>query len=94
MTYYVYIMSNKRRGTLYIGVTNSISKRSYEHKTAIMDSFTKRYKLHKLIYVEQFERVEEAITREKQLKRWHRQWKINLIESVNPSWVDYSEEML
>jgi putative endonuclease len=87
-------MTNKRRGTFYIGVTNNILRRSYEHKNGLMGGFTKQYKLHKLVYIEEFKNIEEAIIREKQLKRWHRQWKINLIESVNPSWKDFSEEML
>ena len=94
MPYYIYIMTNKKRGTLYIGVTNDILRRSYEHKNELMRGFTKQYKLHKLIYIEEFQYVEEAIMREKQLKRWHRQWKINLIESVNPSWIDFAEEMI
>jgi putative endonuclease len=88
------MMTNKRRGTLYIGGTNNILRRSYEHKNELMGGFTKQYKLHKLVYIEEFKDIEEAIMREKQLKRWHRQWKINLIESVNPSWKDFSEEML
>lgn len=91
MAYYVYIMTNKPRGTLYIGVTNNVLRRSYQHKQAEMEGFTKRYKLNKLAYIESFERIEEAITREKQLKNWQRQWKIELIESVNPEWTDYSE---
>ena len=91
MTYYVYIMTNKPRGTLYIGVTNNVLRRSYQHKQAEMEGFTKRYKLNKLVYIESFERIEEAITREKQLKNWQRQWKIELIESVNPEWTDFSE---
>jgi len=90
MTYYVYITTNKPRGTLYTGVTNNILRRSYEHKIAKIASFTKRYRLNKLIYIESFERIEDAIMREKQLKNWHRQWKINLIESVNPDWIDFS----
>lgn len=91
MTYYVYIMTNKPWGTLYIGVTNNILRRSFEHKEAKIEGFTKRYKLNKLVYIESFERAEDAIFREKQLKNWHREWKINLIESINPSWIDFSE---
>ena len=91
MSYYVYVMTNKPRGVLYIGVTNNIIRRCYEHKIGDIDGFTRRYKLKKLVYVEEFERVEEAIKREKQFKNWHREWKINQIESVNPEWVDLSE---
>ena len=94
MAYYVYIITNKKRGTLYIGVTNNILRRIYEHKNELTGGFTKQYKLHKLVYVEEFEQIVEAITREKQLKNWHRQWKINLVESLNPKWIDFSEEML
>ena len=94
MAYYVYITTNKPRWTLYIGVTNNILRRSYEHKMGEMDGFTKRYKLNKLVYIETFERIEEAIMREKQLKNWHREWKINLIESVNPEWIDFSEMII
>ena len=68
MAYYVYIITNKKRGTLYIGVTNNILRRIYEHKNELTGGFTKQYKLHKLVYVEEFEQIVEAITREKQLK--------------------------
>ena len=91
MSYYVYITTNKPRGSLYIGVTNNVLRRSYEHKMGEIESFTKRYNLNKLVYIETFERIEDAIMREKQLKNWHRQWKINLIESVNSDWIDFSE---
>jgi len=80
--YYVYIMTNKTK-TLYIGVTNDLVRRIYEHKNKLIDGFTKKYNITKLIYYEHFFNVEDAIRREKQLKNWHRQWKINLIESVN-----------
>ena len=84
-------MTNKPRGTLYIGVTNNVLRRSSQHKQAETEGFTKRYKLNKLVYIETSERIEEAIAREKQLKNWKRQWKIELIESVNPEWTDFSE---
>ncbi len=83
-------MTNKRRGTLYIGVTNNLGRRVFEHKHALFEGFTKDYHLHTLVYYEEFTDVELAIKREKQLKRWHRQWKINLIESTNPDWKDLS----
>ena len=87
--YYVYIMASRRNGTLYTGVTNDIARRVFEHKTnANKKSFTARYKVHTLVYIEIYEDVNIAITREKQIKGWLRQRKIELIESVNPEWVD------
>lgn len=88
--YYVYILANKARGTLYIGVTSDLYKRIGEHKQGVMSSFTKKYSVKRLVYYEIFQEIEFAIAREKQLKNWHRQWKINLIESVNPLWHDLS----
>ena len=90
--YYVYIMSNKSK-TIYIGVTNDLARRIYEHKNKMIDGFTKKYNLTMLIYFEVFNSVEDAIRREKQLKNWHRQWKINLIESINKDWKDLSDEL-
>jgi putative endonuclease len=89
--YYVYIMSNKSK-TIYIGVTNDLARRIYEHKNKMIDGFTKKYNLTMLIYFEVFNSVEDAIRREKQLKNWHRQWKINLIESINKDWKDLSDK--
>ena len=89
-TYYVYIMTNKTNTTFYIGVTNNIVKRSFEHRTGLIDGFTKKYKLKKLVYIEEFSDVKEAISREKQLKNWHRDWKINLIRKENPDFEDLS----
>jgi len=86
MPYYVYITTNKPRGVLYIGVTNDIARRLYEHKEGLLKGFTKKYNLKTLVYVESFDQIDEALTREKQLKNWHRDWKINQIESVNPEW--------
>lgn len=92
MSYYVYIMASKRNGTLYIGVTNNLARRVYEHKNGLLEGFTKKYKIDNLVYYESTEIIESAITREKQLKKWNRQWKINLIERDNPEWNDlYSE---
>ena len=89
--YYVYIMSNKSK-TLYIGVTNDLSRRIYEHKNKMIDGFTKKYNLTMLVHFEVFQSIDDAILREKQLKNWHRQWKINLIESINKDWKDLSDE--
>ncbi|MCC6448318.1 MAG: GIY-YIG nuclease family protein [Chitinophagaceae bacterium] len=91
--YYVYIMTNKPNGTLYIGVTNDLVRRSYEHRNSLVDGFTKKYKLKMLVYFEVFDRVEEAILREKRLKKWNRQWKINMIEKDNPSWIDLYDQI-
>jgi putative endonuclease len=82
-------MTNKSK-TLYIGVTDDLNRRLYEHKNKLLEGFTKKYNLAKLVYFETFNRVEDAIRREKQLKNWHRQWKINLIEEVNKEWKDLS----
>jgi len=85
-------MASKRNGTLYIGVTNNLARRVYEHKNGLLEGFTKKYKIDNLVYYESTEIIESAITREKQLKKWNRQWKINLIERDNPEWNDlYSE---
>ena len=78
--------------TLYVGVTNDLNRRLYEHKNKLIDGFTKKYNLTKLVYFETVNRIEDAIRREKQLKNWHRQWKINLIETVNKEWKDLSAE--
>ena len=87
--YFVYIVTNESK-TIYIGVTNDLSRRIYEHKNKLLDGFTKKYNITKLVYYEVFTRIEDAIKREKQLKNWHRQWKLNLIESMNKEWNDLS----
>jgi putative endonuclease len=84
----VYILASQKYGTLYIGVTSDLIARLYQHRTGQVKGFTARYSIHRLVRFEQFESMHEAISREKQLKRWHRPWKINLIESENPQWVD------
>lgn len=91
MSYYVYIITNKLGGVLYIGVTNDLNKRIFQHKEKIIDGFSKRYNLTKLVYVEEFSSPIEAISREKQLKNWHRTWKENLIATQNPNWDDLSK---
>lgn len=89
--FYVYILASQRNGTLYIGVTNNILTRTYKHKTSFGSLFTKKYNVNKLVYVEEFLSVHSAIAREKQLKHWNREWKINLIDSMNPKWTDLFE---
>src|SRR4051794_16778148 len=86
--YWVYILASKIGGTLYIGVTNDLVRRMYEHRMGLADGFTKRYRIHRLMYFEQFDDIEAAITREKQLKKWKRSWKIDLVEKANPNWID------
>lgn len=90
--YYVYILSNKKNGTLYIGMTNNLERRVFEHKNKLVEGFTKKYDLTKLMYYEIFQHVDEAIKREKRLKKWKRQWKINLIEEKNPNWIDLASD--
>lgn len=87
-TYHVYIMANHRNGTTYIGVTNNLKRRVYEHREKLFKGFSSTYHLNKLIYYESFTDVRHAITREKQLKKWNRAWKIGLIEQSNPEWRD------
>lgn len=91
--YYVYILTNKRNGTLYVGVTNNIQRRVTEHKTKVNEGFTKRYNITQLVYVETYHSITEAITREKRIKKWNRSWKIKLIEKENPKWLDLSKEL-
>ncbi len=92
--YFVYILASKKNGTIYIGVTNDLIKRVWEHKNRVVEGFTKKYNVHNLVYYEQCPDVREAIAREKQLKGWHRQWKIDLIEQSNPAWEDLYDELL
>jgi len=89
---FIYIMSNKNRTTFYIGVTNSIKRRVLEHKTGKGSVFAKKYNLVDLVYYEKIEGLQECIQREKQLKNWHRDWKINLIKEDNPEMVDLAED--
>ena len=89
----VYILATKRNGTLYIGVTSDLLKRCWEHKNDLADGFTKRYGVHRLAYFELHRDMAEAITREKQLKKWNRAWKLKLIEKHNPNWRDLWEDL-
>lgn len=90
--YYVYIMANVGRNVLYIGVTNNLARRIAEHRSGLVEGFTKRYRLHALVYYETMGNINDAIHREKQLKRWRREKKDALIESLNPMWKDLAEE--
>ena len=93
-TYSVYILASHRNGTLYIGVTNNLIKRAWEHKNKLVKSFTEKYNVDKLVYFEQTEDVQSALRREKQLKNWHKDWKINLINSFNPAWKELADTLL
>jgi putative endonuclease len=87
-SFYVYILASRIGGTLYIGVTSDILRRVYEHKSGAAESFTKRHDVNRLVYFECFDEIEQAIHREKRLKKWTRAWKISLIEKDNPNWID------
>ncbi len=90
-TYYVYILCNWNHKVLYIGVTNNLERRVYEHKNKLIEGFTSKYNVNKLVYFEDASDIKAAITREKQLKGWNREKKNNLIETMNPDWKDLSE---
>ena len=91
--FFVYIMTNRPQGTLYIGVTSDLVKRAYEHRTNAADGFTKRYNLHRLVWFEPHADAENAILRENRLKKWRRAWKLRLIEEQNPDWRDLYEDI-
>jgi len=90
---FIYIMSNKSRNVLYIGVTNDLLRRVSEHKNRIVDGFTKKYNCEYLVYYEYFEKIDQAIEREKRLKKWNREWKFQLIKSMNPNLEDLSDKV-
>jgi len=90
--YYVYILANWNNNVLYIGMTNHLERRLYEHKNKLVSGFTQKYNVTKLVYFEHISDVKIAITREKQLKKWRREKKNNLIEALNPEWKDLSDE--
>ena len=92
--YWVYILASRRRGALYIGITNDLGRRVYEHRMGLGSIHAARYGIRLLVYYEEHGQVWEAISREKHLKKWRRQWKIDLIESVNPEWSDLYETLL
>ena len=90
--YYIYILASQKNGTLYIGVTNDLERRVLEHKQKINEGFTSKYDVNRLVYFESFQYINDAILRGKRLKKWNRQWKINLIEEENFEWNDLSED--
>jgi len=93
-SYYVYMLANKRNGTLYIGVTNNLVRRVHEHREGVVDGFTKTHGVKRLVWFEAASSIESAIQREKNLKHWVRQWKIELIEKTNPAWRDLYHEIV
>jgi putative endonuclease len=93
-SYYVYILASRKNGTLYNGVTNDLVRRAYDHKSNVIQGFTEKYRVHNLVYYESYTDVRDALTREKRLKKWKRQWKINLIERNNPDWIDLYEQII
>ncbi|MBN1904610.1 MAG: GIY-YIG nuclease family protein [Deltaproteobacteria bacterium] len=90
----IYILASKRRGTLYVGVSSDLVKRVWEHKNGFVPGFTKKYGVHDLVYYELHDRMETAILREKQMKKWNRDWKIRLIEDKNPEWKDLYKDII
>ena len=93
-SFYVYILANRRNGTLYIGVTSDLLKRVWEHKNKFAEGFTERYDVNKLVYYEQFRDAESALRKEKRLKKYNRKWKLDLIEKSNPYWKDLYAELI
>ena len=93
VAYYVYILASKPNGTLYIGVSNDLMRRVYEHREGVVDGFTARHDIKRLVYYEEHAHARQAIQREKNMKHWSRAWKIDLIERENPQWVDLWESI-
>ena len=91
--YFVYIVTNKKDGVLYTGVTNDLLRRIYEHRNSMIEGFTKKYSLKFLVYYEMFQNIDKAIEREKIIKKWNRDWKVKLIETKNPQWRDLYTEI-
>ena len=92
-SFFVYILASRRNGTLYVGVTNDLARRMSEHKSKLVPGFTRKYRVDKLVYFEEYPSILEARARERALKRWDRAWKLALIEQMNPQWRDLSEEL-
>ncbi len=91
--FYVYILSSQTRGTLYVGVTSNLTKRVYEHKNGLVEGFTKKYGVHRLVYYEIAKDADTALSRERQMKKWNRAWKLRLIEEQNPEWADLFDSL-
>lgn len=91
--YFVYILAKERNGTFYVGITSDLRRRVYEHKNNLADGFTKKYSIHNLVYFEIHDDPENAIRREKRLKKWNRTWKMRIIEEMNPDWNDLYDDI-
>ena len=94
MDYFVYLMASKKNGTLYAGVTSDLIRRVYEHQNNLVEGFTSRYAVHRLVWFDSTSSVESAIEKEKQIKNWKRDWKVELIEKSNPEWLDLYETLV
>ena len=90
---YVYLLASQRNGTLYVGVTSDLLRRVWQHKNDVRDGFTKEYGVHRLVYYEVHDDIQDAIAREKRIKKWNRSWKLEMIESMNPIWRDLYDEL-
>jgi len=93
MSYFVYILASRKHGTLYVGVTNDVARRVQEHRDGKASAFTKKYRVHRLVYAETHDDVDDAIRREKAIKEWQRAWKVQLVERSNPDWNDLTESL-
>jgi putative endonuclease len=93
MSAYIYILANKKNGTIYTGVTNDIVRRVFEHRQGFVERFSKKYDVKRLVYFDSFESIYDAITMEKRIKRWRREWKLALIEKLNPVWQHLYEQL-
>jgi putative endonuclease len=91
---YVYILASQPYGTLYVGVTSDLVKRVWEHKSGLVEGFSRKYDVNRLVWYEQHASIVEAIAREKRIKRWHRDWKVNLVQAINPNWDDLYEKIV
>jgi putative endonuclease len=94
MDYFVYLMASAKNGTLYVGVTNTLTRRVFEHRSGAVKGFTERYRVHRLVWFESTPSIETAIQKEKQIKNWKREWKIALIEKENREWRDLYDALL
>jgi len=93
MAYYVYILASGRNGTLYVGVTNELARRVHEHKQGVVDGFSKKYAVHRLVHYETFDEMADALAHERRIKRWLRKWNLDLIEANNPTWRDLCDDL-